>query len=101
MVDAAQAAGHQKIDVHDLDCDFLAFSGHKILGPTGTGVLYVKKNLMEKLRPFIVGGGTVEDSTYENHKFLNGPERFEAGLIDFAGIIGLGEAVKYRQKYWV
>jgi cysteine desulfurase/selenocysteine lyase len=95
LVDAAQTAGHQKIDVRDLECDFLAFSGHKVLGPTGTGVLYVKKNLMEELKPFIVGGGTVEDSTYESHKFLSGPERFEAGLGDYAGIIGLREAIKY------
>ncbi len=98
LVDAAQAAGSQKIDVGDLNCDFLAFSGHKILGPTGTGVLYAKKSLMEKLNPFMVGGETVEDSTYENHKFLTGPERFEAGLQDYAGIIGLGEAVKYLEN---
>ncbi len=98
LIDAAQAAGHQIINVRDLDCDFLAFSGHKVLGPTGTGVLYAKKNLMEELNPFIVGGGTLEDSTYENHKFLTGPERFEAGLQDYAGIIGFGEAVKYLQN---
>ncbi|MFH0803551.1 MAG: cysteine desulfurase [Candidatus Tagabacteria bacterium] len=98
LVDAAQAAGRQKIDIKDLNCDFLAFSGHKVLGPTGTGVLYVKKNLMEKLNPFIVGGGTLADSTYESHKFLEGPERFEAGLQDYAGIIGLGEAVKYLEN---
>ncbi|MDP1629424.1 MAG: aminotransferase class V-fold PLP-dependent enzyme, partial [bacterium] len=59
LIDAAQAAGHQKIDVRDLDCDFLAFSGHKMLGPTGTGILYAKRNLLENLRPFIVGGGTL------------------------------------------
>jgi cysteine desulfurase/selenocysteine lyase len=98
LVDAAQAAGHLKIDVRSLDCDFLAFSGHKVLGPTGTGVLYVKKKLMEELKPFIVGGGTVEDSTYEDHKFLKGPERFEGGLQNYSGIIGLGEAIKYLKN---
>ncbi len=98
LVDAAQTAGHQKIDVKNLDCDFLAFSGHKTLGPTGTGVLYAKKNLMEKLNPFIVGGGTLADSTYETHSFLTGPERFEAGLQDYAGILGLAEAIKYLEN---
>lgn len=98
LADAAQTAGHQKINVRELDCDFLAFSGHKMLGPTGTGVLFVRKNLMEKLRPFMAGGGTVEDSTYDGHKFLAGPERFEAGLQDYAGIIGLGEAAKYLKN---
>lgn len=95
LVDAAQAAGHQKINIRDLDCDFLAFSGHKMLGPTGTGVLFVKRKLIAELKPFIVGGGTLENSTYEGYKFLTGPERFEAGLQDYAGIIGLKEAAKY------
>lgn len=98
LIDAAQAAGHQKIDVKDLACDFLAFSGHKVLGPTATGVLYVKKELMEELKPFIVGGGTLENSTYESHKFLAGAERFEAGLQNYAGIIGLDEAIKYLRN---
>ncbi|MEK7120186.1 MAG: aminotransferase class V-fold PLP-dependent enzyme, partial [Patescibacteria group bacterium] len=64
LLDAAQAAGHQKIDVKDLDVDFLAFSGHKMLGPTGTGVLYGKKEILAELDPFIVGGGTVDFSDY-------------------------------------
>ncbi len=98
LIDAAQAAGHRKIDVRDLNCDFLAFSGHKMLGPTGTGVLYAKRNLLENLRPFITGGGTLVDSTYENSQFLSGPERFEAGLQDYAGIIGLGAAAKYLEN---
>lgn len=98
LLDAAQAIGHQKIDVKDLDCDFLAFSGHKMLGPTGTGVLYAKRNLLESLRPFITGGGTLVDSTYENCHFLSGPARFEAGLQDYAGIIGLEAAVKYLRN---
>lgn len=97
LLDAAQSTPHKKIDVKDLDADFLAFSGHKMLGPTGTGVLYGKYSLLEKLEPFIVGGDTVEYSTYTDHKMLNPPEKFEAGLQDYAGIIGLGEAVRYLE----
>ena len=98
LLDAAQAAPHQKIDVQDLDVDFLAFSGHKMLGPSGTGVLYGKYKLLENLEPFMTGGDTVLESTYESHKFLPPPEKFEAGLQDYAGMIGLGEAVQYINK---
>jgi cysteine desulfurase/selenocysteine lyase len=99
LLDAAQSIPHRKIDVQDLDVDFLAFSGHKILGPTGTGVFYGRYELLEKLEPFIVGGDTVLSSTYEDYEFLPGPERFEAGLQDYAGIIGLGEAVRYLSQF--
>ncbi|MDP2736875.1 MAG: aminotransferase class V-fold PLP-dependent enzyme, partial [bacterium] len=98
LLDAAQAAPHKKIDVADLDVDFLAFSGHKMLGPTGTGVLYGKKQLLENLEPFLTGGDTVEFSTYTDHKLLPIPEKFEAGLQDYAGIIGLGAAAEYLQN---
>jgi cysteine desulfurase/selenocysteine lyase len=98
LLDAAQTVPHQEIDVSNLDVDFLAFSGHKILGPSGTGVLYGKYNLLEELEPFLVGGDTVEYTTYTSHKFLPPPEKFEAGLQDYAGIIGLGEAVKYLSQ---
>ncbi len=98
LLDAAQAVPHRKIDVSRLDVDFLAFSGHKILGPSGTGVLYGKHHLLEEMEPFIVGGETVEYSTYEGHKLLPPPAKFEAGLQDYAGIIGLGEAAKYLGK---
>jgi cysteine desulfurase/selenocysteine lyase len=97
FLDAAQSAPHKKIDVKDLDVDFLAFSGHKMLGPTGIGVFYGKNSLLEKLEPFMVGGDTVEYSTYTDHKTLKTPEKFEAGLQDYAGIIGFGEAVKYLE----
>lgn len=97
LLDAAQSAPHKKIDVVDLDVDFLAFSGHKMLGPTGTGVLYGKKQLLENLEPFLTGGETVEYSTYSDHKLLPIPEKFEAGLLDYAGIIGLGAAAEYLQ----
>lgn len=95
LLDCAQAVPHQKIDVQELDVDFLAFSGHKMLGPSGIGVLYGKYKLLEELAPFMVGGDTVSESTYTTHKFLPPPEKFEAGLQDYAGIIGLGEAVNY------
>lgn len=94
-LDVAQSIPHRRIDVQDLDIDFLAFSGHKMLGPTGTGVFYGKKELLEKLSPFLVGGDTVEFSTYDSFQMLPVPEKFEAGLQNYAGIIGLGEAVKY------
>lgn len=99
FLDAAQSIPHRKIDVQDLDVDFLAFSGHKMLGPTGTGVFYGKYKLLEKLFPFLVGGDTVEFSTYDSYKMLSVPEKFEAGLQDYAGIIGLGAAVKYLSQF--
>lgn len=95
LIDAAQSAVHRKINVRALDVDFLVFSGHKIFGPSGTGVLYGKLDLLKKLKPFMIGGNTVKDSTYENYEIEDVPERFEAGLQDYAGIIGLGEAIKY------
>ena len=98
VIDAAQSAPHINLNVKKLGADFLAFSGHKMLGPTGTGVLYGKRELLEKLSPFIVGGETVVDSTYENADFEKPPHRFEAGLQNYAGIAGLGEATKYLMK---
>lgn len=98
LLDAAQAAPHRKIQVKSLDVDFLAFSGHKLLGPSGTGVLYAKYRLLEEMEPFLVGGDTVASTTYTSYEFLPPPEKFEAGLQDYAGMIGLGAAVEYLQK---
>lgn len=98
LLDAAQAAPHQRINVKALDADFVAFSGHKLLGPSGTGVLYAKYKLLEEMEPFLVGGDTVSSSTYDSAEFLPPPEKFEAGLQDYAGIIGLGKAVEYLEK---
>jgi cysteine desulfurase/selenocysteine lyase len=98
LLDAAQAVPHKEIDVRKPDADFLAFSGHKMLGPSGTGVLYGKQHLLEGLSPFIVGGGTVIDTTHTQAKFEELPQKFEAGLQDYAGIIGLGEAADYITK---
>lgn len=99
FLDVAQSIPHKKIDVLDLGVDFLAFSGHKMLSPTGTGVFYGKYELLEKLEPFMVGGDTVLSSTYEDYEFLPIPEKFEAGLQDYAGIIGLGEAIRYLSQF--
>jgi len=98
LVDGAQSVPHKEIDVRKLDADFFAFSGHKMLGPTGTGVLYGKKALLEKLDQFIVGGETVKDSTYDSFVPEDVPMKFEAGLQDYAGIIGLGEACRYLRN---
>ncbi|MBL7169872.1 MAG: aminotransferase class V-fold PLP-dependent enzyme [Candidatus Aenigmarchaeota archaeon] len=98
MLDAAQSVPHREIDVKGLDVDFLAFSGHKMLGPSGTGVLYGKYHLLEELNPFLTGGDTVKNTTYTSHEILEPPEKFEAGLQNYAGVIGLGEAAKYLMK---
>jgi cysteine desulfurase/selenocysteine lyase len=97
LLDAAQSAPHRQINAKALDVDFLALSGHKMLGPSGTGVLYGKYHLLEALEPFLVGGDTVSSSTYTSCEFLPPPEKFEAGLQDYAGILGLEAAVRYLQ----
>lgn len=98
LLDAAQSAPHYEINVKKLDADFLACSGHKMLGPSGTGILYGKKELLDKMPPFLVGGDTVKDTTYTTAEFAEAPEKFEAGLQNYAGIIGLGTAMEYLQK---
>lgn len=95
MLDGAQSAPHMHVDVKALDVDFFALSVHKMAGPTGMGVLYGKHHLLEELAPFMVGGDTVSDTTYDGAKFLPPPEKFEAGLQNYAGIIGTGAAVDY------
>ncbi len=98
LIDAAQAVGHERIDVSKLGVDFMAFSGHKMLGPNCTGVLYCRLDEMEKLEEFLVGGGTVFESSYKSHIAADFPERFEAGLQNYAGFIGLGEAIRYLKN---
>jgi len=98
IIDAAQSVGHMKVDVKDLDCDFFAFSGHKILGPLGIGVLYGKKNLLEKLRPFNFGGDMIKLVSFENAQWNTIPERFEAGTQNIVGAVGLAEAINYLKK---
>jgi cysteine desulfurase/selenocysteine lyase len=98
LLDGAQSASQGSIDVQKLDVDFFAFSIHKMLGPTGIGVLYGKHNLLKDLDPFMVGGNTVEKSTYSSHTLLDSPEKFEAGLQNYAGAIGAGAAAEYIMK---
>ena len=98
VVDGAQSVPHKKTDVKESDVDFLVFSGHKMCGPTGIGVLYGKKELLEELDPLILGGGMNESFDSEKEIYLkNIPQRLEAGTPNIAGIIGLGAAVDYLQ----
>lgn len=95
VVDAAQAVAHMKVDVKELDCDFLAFSGHKMLGPTGVGVLYGKKSILKKLSPLYYGGDMNEEVYKDNVDVKDIPSRFETGTPDIASVIGLGAAIDY------
>ncbi|WP_159715460.1 SufS family cysteine desulfurase [Blochmannia endosymbiont of Camponotus nipponensis] len=96
LIDGAQGIVHQTVDVQKLDCDFYVFSGHKIYGPSGIGVMYGKKKLLQKMPPWIVGGGIVENvSLTQGTKFIDPPWKFESGSPNISGIIGLGNAIKY------
>ncbi|MFT7256185.1 MAG: cysteine desulfurase/selenocysteine lyase [Candidatus Azotimanducaceae bacterium] len=95
MVDGAQGVPHMKIDVQDLDCDFYAFSGHKLCGPTGIGVLYGKAALLEKMQPFKGGGDMILSVTFEKTTYNSIPHKFEAGTPPIAAAIALGAAVDY------
>lgn len=95
VIDAAQSIGHMPLDLQQLGCDFLAFSGHKMCGPTGIGVLYGRRALLDKLAPDETGGGMVVQVTYEQATWKPAPERFEAGTPNVAGAIGLGAACDY------
>jgi cysteine desulfurase/selenocysteine lyase len=98
IVDAAQLVSHQPIDVKKLDCDFLVFSGHKMYGPTGIGVLYGKKDLLEKLDPFFYGGDMVNEVSNETATWADVPQKFEGGTPNIAAAIGLGAAVDFIQE---
>ncbi|WNY64655.1 cysteine desulfurase [Borreliella carolinensis] len=99
FIDAAQMAPHIKIDVKKIGCDFLVFSGHKMLAPTGIGILYISNNMAEKLHSSKLGGNTVEEIFIENEKIKfkssDAPNKFESGTPNIAGIVGLEEAIKY------
>ena len=98
LVDAAQSIAHQKIDVQDLNCDFLVFSGHKILGPTGVGCLYIKEDLLHNLEPYQTGGQMI-DQVYKDKSTWNDiPFRFEAGTPNISGVLGLSSAIDYINK---
>lgn len=95
LVDGAQAVPHMPVDVQDLDCDFYTFSGHKLCGPTGIGVLYGKAALLEKMQPFKGGGDMILSVTFEKTTYNSIPHKFEAGTPPIAAAIGLGAAVDY------
>ena len=98
IVDASQSIPHMKIDVQDLDADFLAFSGHKMFAPLGIGVLYGKKELLNKMTPFLMGGDMIEYVYEQNTTFAPLPNKFEAGTQNVEGVIGLGSAIDYIEK---
>ncbi|HIE32074.1 MAG TPA: cysteine desulfurase, partial [Methanosarcinales archaeon] len=95
LIDGAQSVPHLPVDVAELGCDFLAFSGHKMLGPTGTGVLFIKERLLDEIEPLSIGGGTIKEVTLKGYEMAGGYRRFEAGTPNIAGGIGLGKAVDY------
>tara|TARA_B100001146_G_scaffold131104_1_gene115161 strand:+ start:1025 stop:2260 length:1236 start_codon:yes stop_codon:yes gene_type:complete len=98
VIDAAQSVPHMPIDVSDLDCDFLAFSGHKMLAPTGIGVLYGKKELLESMPPYQKGGDMILEVTYDKSTWNEIPFKFEAGTPNIAGAVGLSAATKYLME---
>ena len=98
VVDGAQAVPHMPVDVKKLDADFYAFSGHKMLGPTGIGVLYGKNELLEKMQPFLYGGEMIREVRFDDTQFNELPWKFEAGTMNIAEAIGLGVAVDYLNK---
>ena len=95
IIDGSQAVQHLKIDVQELDCDFYVFSGHKLYGPTGTGVLYGKKNRLEQLPPYKGGGDMIKEVSFEKTTYNDLPFKFEAGTPNIEGIIGLAEAIHF------
>jgi cysteine desulfurase/selenocysteine lyase len=95
MIDGAQAVQHVKIDVQELDCDFYVFSGHKLYGPTGIGVLYGKEKWLDKMQPYHGGGEMIKTVSFEGTTFNELPFKFEAGTPDFSGSVGLGAAIDY------
>lgn len=98
LIDAAQSMAHQSIDVKKLHCDFLVFSGHKMLGPTGIGVLYITKDLHEQMEPYEFGGGMVYEVDFTHATWAKAPHKFEAGTPPIAQAIGLAAAIEYVKK---
>jgi cysteine desulfurase / selenocysteine lyase len=97
LLDGAQAVPHLRVDVQALDCDFYAFSGHKLFGPTGIGVLYGRESLLQAMPPYQGGGEMIRTVSFEKTTFAGLPHRFEAGTPDIAGVIGLGRAIEYLE----
>ena len=98
VVDATQSVPHMKVDVKDLDCDFLVFSGHKMMGPLGIGVLYGKKRLLNNMNPFLMGGDMIEYVYEDKTTFAPLPNKFEAGTQNAEGVVGLASTIDYIEK---
>ncbi|MFP4024722.1 MAG: aminotransferase class V-fold PLP-dependent enzyme [Thiohalospira sp.] len=98
LIDGAQSIQHGKVDVQELDCDFFVFSGHKIYGPNGTGVLYGKEKWLDELPPFMTGGEMIQKVTFEKTTFNSLPFKFEAGTPNYVAAIGLAKAIEYIQE---
>lgn len=98
LIDGAQAASHIPVDVQDLDCDFYTFSGHKIYGPTGIGILYAKSVILNEMHPYQGGGNMITDVTFEKTLYQDFPHKFEAGTSSIADAVGLGAAIDYVSK---
>lgn len=98
LVDGAQSVPHQPVDINKLECDMLAFSGHKMLGPTGIGVLYAREEVLRELEPLETGGGSIAEVSSHGYTLLPAPEGFEAGTPPIAEAIGLAEAVRYLKR---
>ena len=98
LIDGAQAVSHFPVDVRELDCDFYAFSGHKLFGPTGIGVLYGRRDLLERMPPWLGGGEMIETVSFERSTWNRLPYKFEAGTPHIAGAIGLGAAIQWLQQ---
>lgn len=98
VVDGAQSVPHMPVNVQKLGCDFLAFSGHKMLGPMGIGALYGRKEMLESMEPFLYGGDMISEVSFEGAKWNDLPWKFEAGTPDVAGAVGLAAAIEYLQK---
>lgn len=98
LVDGAQSVPHMPVDVKNMDCDFLVFSAHKMLGPTGVGVLYAKKEILEKMRPFMGGGDMIKEVFKFHTNYNEVPYKFEAGTPNIADVVGFGAAIDYLEK---
>ncbi len=98
VVDGAQSTPHMAVNVKDLDCDFFAFSGHKMMAPMGIGVLYGKRAILDKMDPFLTGGEMIEYVTREDATYAELPHKFEAGTVNAGDAVGLAEAIRYIQK---
>jgi cysteine desulfurase/selenocysteine lyase len=98
LVDAAQSVPHMAVDVQEMDCEFLAFSAHKMLGPTGVGVLYVKREILMNMRPFLGGGDMIKEVDKYSTSYNELPHKFEAGTPNIADVVGFGASIDYLNR---